>query len=101
MLDVMGGIWFTDSIKSFEGKEAAEMLQGAWLVEIAELHAFEKSGVERIKQFISARGDRFRAAYGRRAVTHMRTVLSRWCCSSFVRCCAWWSTSPSPGRMTA
>ena len=44
LLDVMGGIWFTDSIKSFEGKEAAEMLQGAWLVEIAELHAFEKSG---------------------------------------------------------
>ena len=75
LLDVMGGIWFTDSIKSFEGKEAAEMLQGAWLVEIAELHAFEKSGVERIKQFISARGDRFRAAYGRRAVTHMRTCV--------------------------
>ena len=72
MLDVMGGIWFTDSIKSFEGKEAAEMLQGAWLVEIAELHAFEKSGVERIKQFISARGDRFRAAYGRRAVRFLR-----------------------------
>lgn len=75
LLDIMGGAWFTDSIKSFEGKEAAELLQGAWIVEISELHAFEKSGVERIKQFISARNDRFRAAYGRRATAHERTCV--------------------------
>lgn len=57
--------WFNDSLRTFEGKEASELLQGVWLVEIAELQAFRNSDVSRIKQFVSQQADRFRAAYGR------------------------------------
>ena len=56
-----------------KAKEASELLQGVWLVEISELHAFKKSDVARIKQFLSQRSDRFRAAYGR----HVKEVPRR------------------------
>lgn len=65
LLDKMSHGWFNDSIRTFEGKEASELLQGVWLVEIGELDAFRRTDVARIKQFLSLRTDRFRAAYGR------------------------------------
>lgn len=65
LLDKMSRGWFNDSIRTFEGKEASELLQGVWLVEISELDAFRRTDVARIKQFLSLRADRFRAAYGR------------------------------------
>ena len=65
LLDKMSRGLFNDSIRSFEGKEASELLQGVWLVEISELDAFRRTDVSRIKQFLSLRVDRFRAAYGR------------------------------------
>ena len=65
LLDRMSRGWFNDSIRTFEGKEASELLQGVWLVEVSELDAFRKTDVSRIKQFLSLRADRFRAAYGR------------------------------------
>lgn len=65
LLDRMSKGWFNDSIRTFEGKEASELLQGVWLVEVSELDAFRKSDVSRIKQFLSLRADRYRAAYGR------------------------------------
>lgn len=65
LLDKMSKGWFNDSIRSFEGKEASELLQGVWLVEVSELDAFRRTDVSRIKQFLSLRVDRFRAAYGR------------------------------------
>ena len=64
LLDKMSRGWFNDSIRTFEGKEASELLQGVWLVEIGELDAFRKTDVACIKQFLSLRSDRFRAAYG-------------------------------------
>lgn len=65
LLDKMSCGWFNDNIRTFEGKEASELLQGVWLVEIGELDAFRQTDVARIKQFLSLRADRFRAAYGR------------------------------------
>ncbi len=65
LLDKMSRGWFNDSIRTFEGKEASELLQGVLLVEVSELDAFRRTDVSRIKQFLSLRADRFRAAYGR------------------------------------
>ncbi len=65
LIDKMSRGWFNDSIRTFEGKEASELLQGVWLVEVSELDAFRRTDVSRIKQFLSLRADRFRAAYGR------------------------------------
>lgn len=65
LLDKMSRGWFNDSIRTFEGKDASELLQGVWLVEVSELDAFRRTDVARIKQFLSLRADRYRAAYGR------------------------------------
>lgn len=75
LLDKMSRGWFNDSIRTFEGKEASELLRGVWLVEIAELDAFRKTDVSRIKQFLSLRADRFRAAYGRNVKEIPRTCI--------------------------
>lgn len=80
ILDKMSCGWFNDSIRTFEGKEASELLQGVWLVEIGELEAFRKSDVSRIKQFLSLRVDRYRAAYGR----HVK---------EFPRCCVFFGST--------
>lgn len=80
LLDKMSKGWFNDGIRTFEGKEASELLQGVWLVEISELDAFRRTDVARIKQFLSLRYDRFRAAYGR----HVKDIP---------RCCVFFGTT--------
>ena len=80
LLDKMSRGWFNDSIRTFEGKEASELLQGVWLVEVAELDAFRRTDVARIKQFLSLRADRYRAAYGRNVKELPR------CCVFFGTC---------------
>ena len=65
ILNRMGGKYFSDSITAVQGKEAYESLQGAWIIEMAELAATKKAEVEAIKHFISKQEDRFRVAYGR------------------------------------
>lgn len=82
ILDKMSRGWFNDSIRTFEGKDASELLQGVWLVEVSELEAFRKSDVARIKQFLSLRADRYRAAYGR----HVKELP---------RCCVFFGTTNS------
>ena len=75
LLDRMSRGWFNDSIRTFEGKEAAELLPGVWIVEVAELDAFRRTEVSRIKQFLSLRSDRYRAAYGRNMKEQPRTCV--------------------------
>ena len=80
LLDRMSRGWFNDSIRTFEGKDASELLQGVWLVEVSELDAFRRTDVARIKQFLSLRADRYRAAYGR----HVKELP---------RCCVFFGTT--------
>ena len=68
----LGRQWFSNSVGTFEGKEAAELVQGAWLVEIGELEAFSKADVKTVKQFLSRCDDQYRAAYGRTVEPHPR-----------------------------
>lgn len=56
---------FTDDLGDAMGKEAAERIQGKWLVEIAELDAMSRAEVTRIKAFLTRQVDHFRPAYGR------------------------------------
>lgn len=65
LIKTMGGAWFSDSLKTFEGKEACELIQGVWIVEIAELAAFNKAETSKIKHFLSQTEDIFRAAYAK------------------------------------
>ena len=74
-LSILGKSWFSDSLTTFEGKEAAELIQGTWVNEIGELTAFTKQETQVIKQFLSKTDDIYRAAYGRRTEKYPRRCV--------------------------
>ncbi|MCR4442163.1 MAG: virulence-associated E family protein [Peptococcaceae bacterium] len=74
-LQILGKNWFSDSLQTFEGKEAAEMLQGTWINELGELSGFSRSEINTIKQFLSRTEDIFREAYGRRTNRYPRQCV--------------------------
>lgn len=74
-LSILGKSWFSDSLTTFEGKEAAELIQGTWINEIGELTAFTRQETQVIKQFLSKTDDIYRAAYGRRTEKYPRRCV--------------------------
>lgn len=75
LLAVLGKTWFSDSLTTFEGKEAAEMIQGTWINEVGELTAFTKQENQVIKQFLSKTDDIYRAAYGKHTEKYPRRCV--------------------------
>ena len=71
----LGRDWFSDTFTTVQGKEAFEQIQGAWIVEMAELSGLKKAEVEAIKHYISKREDSFRPAYGRVVETYKRQCV--------------------------
>lgn len=71
----LGKRWFSDTFTTVQGKESFEQLQGAWIIEMAELSGLKKAEVETIKHFISKREDQFRPAYGRTVETYKRQCV--------------------------
>lgn len=63
---ILGKGWYSDSLTSFEGKEAAEMIQGTWINELGELNGLSKTETSAVKQFLSKTEDIYREAYGRK-----------------------------------
>lgn len=74
-LSTLGKDWFSDSLTTFSGKEAAELIQGTWINEVGELSAFSKQENQVIKQFLSKTHDIYRAAYGHRTDKHPRRCV--------------------------
>ena len=74
-LNILGKEWFSDSLTSFEGKEAAELIQGTWINEVGELTAMTRQETSAVKQFLSKREDIYRAAYGRRTERYPRRCV--------------------------
>lgn len=75
LLRLLGGRWYSDSLQTFEGKDASEMIQGVWVNEIGELNGFSRAEVGAIKQFLSRTEDIFREAYGRRTGVYPRRCV--------------------------
>lgn len=72
---IMGRRWYSDSLASFEGKEAAEMLQGVWINEIGELAGMNRSEITAIKQFLSKSEDIYRVPFSRRTSSFPRRCI--------------------------
>jgi putative DNA primase/helicase len=68
----LGKEWYSDTFTTVHGKEAFEQLQGAWIMEIAEMAGFRKADQESVKHFISKQVDTYRPAYGRATETYPR-----------------------------
>lgn len=82
-LATLGKDWFSDSLQSFEGKEAAEMIQGVWINELGEMTGYTRSETNTIKQFLSKREDIYRQAYGRRTGRFPRKCVFFGTCNQF------------------
>ncbi|MFZ5645797.1 MAG: VapE domain-containing protein [Bacillota bacterium] len=74
-LRLLGRRWYSDSLQTFEGKEASEMLQGVWINELGELNGLSKSETNAVKQFLSRAEDIFRVPYGRRTSNYPRRCV--------------------------
>ena len=59
--------WFAEpaTLSNVESKDAPLALEGKWIVEMGEMSALSKSGVEAMKAFVSCAVDRIRRPYGR------------------------------------
>ena len=71
----LAGAWFSDSFSGVTGKEAFEQLQGAWIIEMAELKGLRRAEVEAVKHYISKQDDSFRAAYAHVAESFKRQCI--------------------------
>jgi len=71
----LGKEWFSDTFMTVHGKEALEQIQGAWIIEMAELSGLRKAEVESVKHFISKQEDVFRPAYARTSETFPRQCV--------------------------
>jgi predicted P-loop ATPase len=74
-LRILGRSWFSDSLQTFEGKEAAELIQGTWVNEIGELNGFNKSETSAVKQFLSKTEDIYREPFGKRTGRYPRRCV--------------------------
>jgi putative DNA primase/helicase len=84
LLQKLGYKWFSDSLRTFDNKEAGEHLQTGWIFEISELSAMKKAEVEEVKAFLSKTEDRYRVAYDRQV-------------SEFPRKCVFFGTTNTRG----
>lgn len=75
LLATLGGPFYAELTDSLDSKDFFMSIQGKWLVEIAELDAFRKSDVTRIKQVLSSRTDRFRPPYARNSIDSPRRTV--------------------------
>ena len=80
---MLGKDWFNNSLNKYEGKDAAEVIQGAWIVELGELANMGKSEVDAVKHFLTKQEDIYREPYGRRT-------------SKFPRRCVFFGTTNNP-----
>lgn len=74
-LRLLGRKWYSDSLQTFEGKEAAEMIQGVWINELGELNGLTRSETNAVKQFLSRTEDIYREPYGRRTNIYPRKCV--------------------------
>lgn len=75
LLRTLGLRWYSDSLNTFEGKEARELVQGTWINEIGELNGMTRSEINAVKQFLSQQEDIYREPYGRRTNLYPRRCV--------------------------
>lgn len=75
-IEVLARGWFAELEGDLhDRKQLVEKMQGAWILEIPELQSFGKAETTTIKGFVSARKDKVRMAYAKRAVEFPRQCI--------------------------
>lgn len=65
---LFGQQWFTDAHITIGDKDTYVVMQGKWVIELAELDALNKADSSLAKKFFTTAVDTFRPPYGRRAI---------------------------------
>ena len=67
--------YFSDNLGDISKKDAAENLAGVWIMELAELSAFDHKTNEEVKSFLTRFSDDFRKAYAKRKSVNPRRCV--------------------------
>ncbi|MDE2019169.1 MAG: bifunctional DNA primase/polymerase [Patescibacteria group bacterium] len=62
---VLGGEWFADAPVTVHDPDTIQMMQGKWIIELAELEVSTRAESDALKAFITRKVDEGRFAYGR------------------------------------
>jgi len=71
----LGKEWTQENLPDMHSKDGMAALAGAWIIELSELSAMNRSQIESVKSFISRRVDKFRPAYGRHTIEQPRRCV--------------------------
>jgi len=69
---IIGGKWYSEALENIQSNNFLQSLHGNLLIEFGDLAGMDRAEVNRIKQIISCRKDRFRAPYERNPRDHLR-----------------------------
>lgn len=67
--------FYTDSVYGIGTKQAAELVQGKWFVELPELAAMRSAALESVKAFITRQADEYRMPYARHVESRPRRFV--------------------------
>lgn len=70
-----GEEFFSDQLGDVRSKEAAELIQGRWIVEVAEMDRVLRVESSSVKDFLSKREDRYRPPYAKLPVDRKRRTV--------------------------
>ena len=72
---ILGGPWAGDFAIDPHNKDTVQLMQGKWIIELAELEVSNRADADALKAFISRQTDTARLAYGRLAMEFPRQSI--------------------------
>lgn len=64
-IEILGGKWSADAPVDPHSRDTVDMMQGRWIIELAEMEVVRRTDEEALKAFITRKTDLARLAYGR------------------------------------